>query len=239
MGLSVSPGNFRTLHKYVARLGIDTSHFKGQAHGTSFANKRPLEEILVSGSYVSSGNVKRRLRKEGLLREECYECGLPPEWHGKPLVLQLDHINGDSYDNRLQNLRLLCPNCHAQTRTFTGQNKAGPNRSRYKRTPHACTGCGVTICGRASDKCASCGNPNKGVTKIDWPPAHALADAVVDTSYDAVGRVLGVCGASVRSHIKQKLGDAPRKRQSRLTICATGPDRTDETSPASTGRSTS
>jgi hypothetical protein len=213
MGLSVSPGNFRTLHKYVAQLGIDTSHFKGQAHGTSFANKRPLEEILVAGSYVSSGNVKKRLFKEGLLRCECYECGGPPVWRGKPLTLQLDHINGDTYDNRLENLRLLCPNCHAQTRTFAGLNKKGLNRSRYKREPHACTKCGVVITARASDKCASCANPLKGTSKIEWPEVSSLLIAVDETSYAAVGRALGVADNTVKKYIKTKLGYAPRKRK--------------------------
>lgn len=62
--------------------------------------------------------------REGLLEAKCYEegCGLT-EWRGKPISLQLDHINGDNFDHRIENLRLLCPNCHSQTETFAGKNK--------------------------------------------------------------------------------------------------------------------
>jgi len=206
LGLSVSPGNFGTLAKHITRLGIDTAHFKGRAHGTTPSEKIPLDQMLKAGTYFSSGTVKRRLLKERLLRCECYECQMPPVWRDKLLVLQLDHINGDPCDNRLENLRLLCPNCHSQTRTFTGK-KMG--RGRYKQTPHPCATCGATILGRASDKCASCANPMKGVTKIDWPPAEALVASVLDTSYEGVGRALGVKGNAVRRHIKKKLGYAP------------------------------
>jgi len=207
LSLSVSPGNFRTVAKHVARLQLDTSHFKGRAHGTTPSEKIPLEELLRAGTYYSSGTVKRRLLKEQLLRCECSECTMLPVWRGKPLVLQLDHINGDPHDNRLENLRLLCPNCHSQTRTFTG--KKATSRGRYKQTPHPCTGCGNTILGRATDKCASCTHPKRGVTKIDWPPAEALVASVLETSYEGVGRALGVKGNSVRKRIRRELGQAP------------------------------
>jgi 5-methylcytosine-specific restriction endonuclease McrA len=67
------------------------------------------------------GNVKRRLLQEGLLRDECYECGIT-HWFGEKLSLHLDHINGINDDNQLENLRMLCPNCHSQTETFSGRN---------------------------------------------------------------------------------------------------------------------
>jgi hypothetical protein len=83
----------------------------------------PLEEILVARStYSNVGHLKRRLTRAGLLRAGCYVCGLT-EWLGRPLSLILDHANGLHYDNRLENLRLLCPNCNSQTDTFAGRNK--------------------------------------------------------------------------------------------------------------------
>jgi hypothetical protein len=70
-----------------------------------------------------SSKLKSRLLCEGVLTNGCYECGSLPFWRGRPLVLVLDHINGDRYDYRLPNLRLLCPNCNSQQPTFAGRNK--------------------------------------------------------------------------------------------------------------------
>jgi 5-methylcytosine-specific restriction endonuclease McrA len=82
----------------------------------------PIEEFLTENSSCSRTNLKRRLLREGLLENVCHICGQLPEWNGKPLVLQLDHINGISNDNRLENLRIICPHCHSQTENFAGKN---------------------------------------------------------------------------------------------------------------------
>lgn len=81
-----------------------------------------LEEILVENSkYQNRKKLKERLIKEGLLINKCYECGLI-DWNGKPISLHLEHINGVNDDHRKENLKLLCPNCHSQTNTFSGRN---------------------------------------------------------------------------------------------------------------------
>lgn len=82
-----------------------------------------IEELLTENSPHRRGHVKRRLLKEGILFNKCYECGHEPWWRGKPLVMVLDHINGVHNDNRLENLRMLCPHCNSQTETFAGRNK--------------------------------------------------------------------------------------------------------------------
>ena len=81
----------------------------------------PLEDLLVAGRGRSRGHIKRRLLREGLKDERCERCGIS-EWRGRPLSLQLHHINGDGNDNRLENLELLCANCHSQTDTYGGRN---------------------------------------------------------------------------------------------------------------------
>jgi DNA-binding CsgD family transcriptional regulator/5-methylcytosine-specific restriction endonuclease McrA len=81
----------------------------------------PISELLVAGTYRGRENLKLRLVKEGLKESRCERCGLG-EWRGLPLSLALHHINGDRLDNRLENLELLCPNCHSQTSTFSGRN---------------------------------------------------------------------------------------------------------------------
>jgi HNH endonuclease len=81
----------------------------------------PLDQILVQGSnYCSSGRLRRRLIRSGVKEARCEMCGLT-EWLGRPAQLELDHIDGDRSNNSLANLRMLCPNCHAQTETWCRQ----------------------------------------------------------------------------------------------------------------------
>lgn len=111
-------------------LRTDAVHYKwlsrfAQVHGLSLPlyrprgrQREPLESLLVRDRLIGSSSLRRRLIAERVLPEECSECGIGPAWRNRRLVLQLDHANGDKYDNRRGNLRLLCPNCHSQTETF-------------------------------------------------------------------------------------------------------------------------
>lgn len=124
LGLKVVCGNWRTLKLAVNRLGLDVSHMTGKAHGTTIPpHKRTLEDVMVSESTYCSGTLKKRLLREGLLNNKCALCGQLPEWNGEPMVLVFDHINGIHNDNRMENLRLLCPNCNSQQNTFSGRNR--------------------------------------------------------------------------------------------------------------------
>jgi hypothetical protein len=128
LGLSPTGANYKAMHAHFSRLRLDTSHFTGQGHlkgkQHSWTACRPLIDILVENStYGVTSHLKARLLREGLLVNRCSECNSPPLWQGKPLVLILDHKNGNRSDNRLENLRLLCPNCNSQQPTFAGKNK--------------------------------------------------------------------------------------------------------------------
>jgi 5-methylcytosine-specific restriction endonuclease McrA len=79
----------------------------------------PIEELLAAPR--GRANLKRRLIRAGLLGQRCRDCGID-RWRGVSLALQLHHVNGDRHDNRLENLALLCPNCHSQTGTWAGRN---------------------------------------------------------------------------------------------------------------------
>ena len=83
----------------------------------------PLSELLVAGKYRGRAHLKRRILAAGIKRSACEECGIA-DWLGRPIGLALHHINGDRVDNRVENLELLCPNCHSQTNNFSGRKRA-------------------------------------------------------------------------------------------------------------------
>ena len=82
---------------------------------------KSLQQVLDNPK-TQRHRIKFRLIREGYVKNECGVCGIGPEWNGNPLVFHLDHINGDNKDNRIENFRLLCPNCHSQTETYTWKN---------------------------------------------------------------------------------------------------------------------
>lgn len=119
LGYTANRGNsFLGLKKYIDKMGINYSHFKGRAHGRSINRKYLLSDIFCKDSkYVNMSKLKQYAIKYMNLGNKCCICGLS-EWMGKPITLQLHHINGDNRDNRIENLQLLCPNCHSQTDSF-------------------------------------------------------------------------------------------------------------------------
>jgi hypothetical protein len=126
LALGVSPygGNYTVLKKAIRHFILDTSHFSGQAwnRGSKQPPKRALEQYLCNEAAISSYKLRNRLLKERILRPVCSNCR-NTAWLGHPIPLELDHISGNNKDNRLENLRLLCPNCHALTSNNRGKNK--------------------------------------------------------------------------------------------------------------------
>lgn len=126
LGLKQSGGSHYHISNRIKEYGIDTSHFTGQGWSKgkkhNWNKKIPLDEILVENSTYARHNLKRRLLENETLKNICSICGIK-EWNEIPLLMELDHINGISDDNRIENLRMLCPNCHSQTTTFSGKNK--------------------------------------------------------------------------------------------------------------------
>jgi hypothetical protein len=124
-GLRVAGANYHTVKRAVAELKLDTSHWTGQGHrkGSTVPVKaaRPLHLILRKGTWCTSSRLKARLLDAGMLQPKCSFCGMS-EWLRQPIPLELDHIDGDRSNHLLENLRLLCPNCHAMTPTYRGKN---------------------------------------------------------------------------------------------------------------------
>ena len=126
LGIKSHGAAHRSFKTRVKELNLNTDHFIGQAHlrgkTHGWAPKQPLDQILVEDSkYANSTCLKRRLIKSNLLQYKCYRCNIDT-WCNELITLQLDHINGINNDNRIENLRLLCPNCHSLTPTFAGKN---------------------------------------------------------------------------------------------------------------------
>ncbi len=132
IGIHPVGGNQAHIARRISELGIDTSHFTS---GGRRRPKRPFADRLVLGSPSEGRLPGDRLRRALLLQgvaENCAMCGTGPEWNGKALRLEVDHRNGDWWDNRPENLRLLCPNCHAVTDTYRGRK---PRRRPGVRQP--------------------------------------------------------------------------------------------------------
>jgi hypothetical protein len=122
VGLVPKGANYAVMRRRLRRIGLDPNLLRGQGWSSGKAlNRRPLTELLQRGQVVSGPYLMRRLLAEGLFERRCAMCGLE-EWLGRPIPLELDHINGVHDDNRLENLRLLCPTCHALTPTYRGRN---------------------------------------------------------------------------------------------------------------------
>jgi len=183
-------GNRQTIKNKINEFSIDISHFNFKPSGDDFKDrfkKTPLSEILVSGSTFDTTKLKKRLYDEGLKERKCEKCGQNEEWYGEKISLILDHINGVHIDNRLENLRILCPNCNATLSTHGGKNSKLKSRlgrkSYYKKKDNI---------------------ENKSILqrKVKRPPLEQLKSEIKELGYSATGRKYGVSDNAIRKWVK-------------------------------------
>lgn len=195
LGRTLSGAGYDSLRKHVKRLGLDTSHFRRTGFASNFDSpKLEIESYLKKdGPRIANQTLKKKLLEQGIWEKDCcMVCGITNEWNGKPLTLQVDHINGDRKDNTLANLRIICPNCHTQTPTYSGRNM-----DRF-------CACGKKI-GRKSKNCRRCAAKlRENPTKIEWPPLEDLVEMVKSSNYVQVGLALGVSDNAVRKRVKTR-----------------------------------
>ncbi len=127
LGLIPAGGNYDQVKRRIAELGLSTAHFTGMGWnvGLQFRPTQPvpLAVLLVRNSFSQSFKLKTRLFNAGIKKPECEMCGWSQRSQDGRIPVELDHINGDHSDNRLENLRILCPNCHSLQPTHRGRNK--------------------------------------------------------------------------------------------------------------------
>lgn len=188
-------GNFKTLRKYLSLYNISTEHFiKNYDKMVLLKNLTRIDtkEILVENSNFSRHSLKKRLFEEGYLENKCSLCGQGENWNNMKISLILDHINGIHNDNRLENLRIVCPNCNAGLETFAGKNN-------IKVNPDKTCKCGNTK-HKTSIACNKCNGLEK--RKIQRPDKEQLLKEIDELGYSVTGRKYGVSDNAIRKWIK-------------------------------------
>lgn len=198
LGLVPAGGNYQTIKNKIKEHNLDTSHFETQKDVVDRIRRKekiPLFEVLTIDSDYNRSHLKSRLYNEGLKTRKCELCGQGEEWKGKKMSLILDHINGIRNDNRLENLRIVCPNCNATLPTHC--------RGTRKRKENKCASCKKQI-SKQSKMCRTCANnrPRPNSRKTNRPPIDILIKEVKELGYSAVGRKYGVTDNAIRKWIK-------------------------------------
>lgn len=215
LGLAPGSGNQTYLKKRIVIYKIDTSHFLGQAHrkGKTFPSKEiPMDKYFLNEVPIRSHALKLKLIKKGIKEAKCEICSIV-KWNNKQVPLELDHINGNHFDNTLNNLRIICPNCHAQTENYSGKNRK--SQEKIIQQPLICESCGGIKKTAVSKTCSTCHrlNINKKLRMINPPFSNSqeVFEYASLYGYRAASRKYGLTDNGIRKRMK-KVGFIPTKQ---------------------------
>lgn len=195
-GKSISGSSMNILKNSLKNYNIEY-HFLNKKGSNLPGKKKDLSEILIENSNYSSSYLKKRLIKDGIKKDVCEICGQNNFWNNNYLTLQLDHINGNHYDNRLNNLRIICPNCHTQTNTFS---------SRKRKVENHCIDCNKEI-HRNSTRCNSCSRKYHSKYKISielLPSKEELKQMIFSIPFTKIGEKYNVSDSCIRKWCKKE-----------------------------------
>lgn len=192
LNIPLQGNNSCTLKRKIKEFNLDISHFtlKGNTRSRKYIK---AEYYLVENSIIQTDKLKKKLLHEGIKEAKCECCGLT-EWLNKPIILQLHHVDGNKNNNKLENLQLLCPNCHSQTDNYCG------NANKEK---HLCPDCGIEISGRALH-CKKCSLKYQHITrKLTITDEQLLAEKELLKTNIAIAKKYNVSDSYIARRIKQ------------------------------------
>lgn len=225
LGIIPQAGNFSHIKNQLSKYNIDTSHFKSPGELTSrrlidrdktennYFKEKSLKDYLINGIRTDNRKLKEKLFRANLKNNKCELCGIGQEWNGGILSLRLDHINGINTDYRLENLRIICPNCDSTLDTYCSKNRIKNEKKREetfsesrKKFEHLrkCSFCQSEYYSN-SIKQKFCSNKchKLSLRKCHRPTYEELIDNVNELGYSGTGKKYGVSDNTIRNWIKQ------------------------------------
>lgn len=188
-----------TIRKRLEKYSISTEHFSACGKNSI---KRSEQNVFCENSTATQAVLRRWYIKGNYSEYKCSICGLPPVWNGKDLTLTLDHINGCNKDNRLENLRWICPNCDRQLDTFAGKKSQAHQNYITKQAEEQkcfCKNYGKPI-SNGSELCISCYAKSRRI--VERPSQEVLREELIASNFAAVGRKYGVADNTIRKWCK-------------------------------------
>lgn len=187
-------GSYRTVKKYIELYNIDISHFTGKKYWKEDPTRLSVEDYSKS-YYCKGSRLFKKLIEEGKKEYKCECCELT-EWQGQPIPLEVHHIDGNHNNNNLNNLQILCPNCHAQTDNYKNRGKNIKNSKQY-----FCKNCGRQITKESqTGLCLQCSHILR--RKVEWPEKEYLALLHDEFSNNEIAKMYNVSAITVRKWLK-------------------------------------